>query len=66
MPASLIQAAKRALVTLLVSFAQHYAVNLTINRDSSDADIQKAFKKVSLKAHPDKGGRPGALATLER
>ena len=50
MPVSVIQAAKRALVTLLVAFARHYQVTLTISRESGDADVVKAFKKVVLKA----------------
>jgi hypothetical protein len=64
MPVSVIQAAKRALVTLLVTFARHYQVTLTISRESGDADVVKAFKKVVLKAHPDKGGRAGDASKL--
>ena len=64
MPVSVIQAAKRALVTLLVAFARHYQVTLTISRESGDADVVKAFKKVVLKAHPDKGGRAGDASKL--
>jgi len=64
MPVSVIQAAKRALVTLLVAFARHYQVTLTISRESGDADVVKAFKEVVLKAHPDKGGRAGDASKL--
>eukprot|EP00973_Karenia_brevis_P017977 2470553-Karenia_brevis.AAC.1 len=53
---SAVQAAKRAFVCLLLSLARKYNVSLSINRDSSDRDVVKAFKKVSLKVHPDKGG----------
>ena len=53
------QAATRLLVTLLLTFGRHYQVNLTVSRDSCDKDVVKSFWKVLLKAHPDKGGRPG-------
>jgi hypothetical protein len=56
MPASAFQVAQRALVKLLLSLAQAYQVVLAINRDSAKAAIQKAFRKVSVKVHPDKGG----------
>lgn len=56
MPISLPQAAKRAYVILLCSFARQYEVGLSATRDSSDKDLAKAHKKVLLKAHPDKGG----------
>ena len=61
---SLVQAAKRALVTLLFAFAHQYEVKLVISRESSDSDVVKAFRKVALKAHPDKGGRHGDAAKL--
>ena len=50
-------AAKRALVKLLRTLAVPYGVGLDITRDSSDADVTRAFKKVAAKAHPDKGGK---------
>ena len=52
-----VQAAKRAFVRVLLALAVVYNVSLVITRDSPDADVVKAYKKVSLKAHPDKGGR---------
>jgi hypothetical protein len=64
MPVSVVQAAKRVLVTLLLAFARHYEVRLVISRDSSDKDVVKAFKRVALKAHPDKGGREGDASKL--
>ena len=48
--------AKRELVKLLKSLASKYKLLLELSRDSSDNDVKKAFRKVSLKAHPDKGG----------
>ena len=52
-----VQAAKRAFVRVLLALAVVYNVELLITRDSSDTDVVKAYKKVSLKAHPDKGGK---------
>ena len=57
MPA-LVQAAKRALVSLLLAFARRYEVAISINRDSPDAEVHKAVKKMLRRVHPDKGGRP--------
>ena len=48
--------AKRALVRVLKDLAATYSVALALNRDASDEDVRKAYKKVLLRAHPDKGG----------
>ena len=53
---SAIDRAKRLLVSLLKTLAAAYGVALKLSRDSSDVDVRSAFKKVSRKAHPDKGG----------
>ena len=50
--------AKRALVALLKRLAAKYAVTLSILRDTPDAGVARAYRKVSLKAHPDHGGQP--------
>ena len=47
--------ARRALVKLLLTLASLYSVVVDLHRDSCDADVSKQFKKVFLKAHPDKG-----------
>ena len=52
-PASVL---KRALVSLLLSIAQQYELGLKINRDSPDDDVRKSFRRVILRAHPDKPG----------
>ena len=51
-----LQAAKRALVSLLLTLARAYNVTLDINRDSSDAKVKEAFRKVVRRVHPDRGG----------
>ena len=48
--------AKRALVTLIKSLAALYSVVVEVVRDSDDAVIRGAFRKVSRKVHPDRGG----------
>ena len=53
---SLIDITKRALVTLLRSLALAYGMTLSITRDSPDQDIHSAYRKVSRKTHPDRGG----------
>ena len=50
------QLAKRALVKLLLSLAAKYLVSLNLNRDSMDAKVRAGYKRIMLKAHPDKGG----------
>ena len=50
------QAAKRALVKVLFQLAGQYDLQLKLNRDSSESDVLKAFRRLVLKVHPDKGG----------
>ena len=47
---------KRALVSLLLHLAGVYGVTVSIARDSSDKDVVTAFRAVSRRVHPDKGG----------
>ena len=51
-----LQLAKRALVKVLLTLASKYGVALQVNRDAEDKDVLSAYKRVALKAHPDKGG----------
>ena len=53
---SAVDVAKRALVKVLKALATKYNVKLQLTRDSSQKEVNAAFKKVSLRAHPDKGG----------
>ena len=47
MVVSVVQSAKRILVSLLKGFAKKYGVPLDINRDSEDSEVRKAYRKVS-------------------
>ena len=41
-----------------------YGVQLSVSRESSDGEVVKAWRKVSLRAHPDKGGDAADFARL--
>lgn len=56
MPVSPALAAKRALVRVLLALAALYGVVLSLDREAPDTEVCKAYKRVALKAHPDKGG----------
>jgi hypothetical protein len=56
MPVSRLGSVTRAFVSVLLLLAKKYDLVLAITRDSSPTDLQKAYRKVALKAHPDKGG----------
>ena len=58
--------AKRALVTLLKRLAALYSVTLDLSRDSGDASLRTAYRKVSRKCHPDHGGTPDTESERER
>ena len=51
-----IDVAKRALVTLLRATTALYGVSLTVSRDACDASLRSAYRKISVKTHPDRGG----------
>ena len=57
MPVSKMAAATRAFVGVLLALARSYEVALTVNRDSSPDELLKAYRKLLLKTHPDKGGK---------
>ena len=57
MVVSAAQTARRSLVKVCKSLANIYAVRLEVGGDSRDDVVLKAFRHLSLKVHPDKGGR---------
>ena len=54
---SAIDSAKRVLVALLKNISVVYSLTLSLTWESTDAEIQSAFRKVSKKAHPDHRGK---------
>ena len=56
MPASVAQQMMRAFVKVMVALAALYSVPLNITRDSPDAEVKAALRRLVRKVHPDKGG----------
>ena len=65
MPLSLIQRAKRALVSVLLKLAFDYGVAVDINRESDDRALLQCYRRVVKKVHPDKGGHKKTFQTLQ-
>ena len=53
---SAVDVAKRALVTLLLRVAALYSLTLGVKRDSPDSEVKRAFRSLSKRTHPDRGG----------
>ena len=56
MPLSPLETAKRAFVSLLLRLGRSHAVPLQISRESPDPELLKAYRRISKKVHPDRGG----------
>ena len=56
MPVSAAQKATRAFVKVLTALGRSYGVSVTVTRDSTDACLLRAYRRLLLKVHPDKGG----------
>ena len=56
---------KRVFVTLLFTLAVAYGVTLAVTRDSPDSAVQRAYRKLLLKVHPDKGGTAADAQKLQ-
>ena len=65
MPSSLLTQATRAFVKVLLTLAKAYELALTVTRDSPEKDLLKAYKRVALKAHRDKGGTNKDFKSLQ-
>ena len=50
--ASAIDKAKRALVVIIRALATAYNCCVTVTRELGEADVTKAYKKLTLKVHP--------------
>ena len=51
-----VDVAKRDLVKLLRALAGEHGLQLVLTRDSTNKQVEQAFRRVALKVHPDKGG----------
>ena len=65
MAVSSFTAATRALVSVLLVLARSYLVVWEVNRDSPTEQVLKAYRKVLLKVHPDKGGKKADTQKLQ-
>jgi len=63
MALSPLEKAKRAFVSLLLLLARAHGLALGISRESPDPAVLTAFRRVSRKVHPDRGG---SLAESQR
>ena len=48
--------AKRALITLIKALALAYGITANVMRESPDPAVVSAYRRLSLKVHPDRGG----------
>ena len=58
------QRCKRALVCIILELARIYGLAVALGRDDADDAVNKAFRRVLLKAHPDKGGDANHMQRL--
>ena len=65
MPLSLLQRAKRAFVSVLLTLALDYGVAADVNRDSDDKVILQSYRRVVKKVHPDQGGNKKKFQALQ-
>ena len=66
MALSQLEKAKRAFVSLLLLLARTHGLALGISRESPDPALLSAFRRVSRKVHPDRGGSLTEPQRLER
>ena len=65
MATSKLGVATRAFVVVLLALARSYDLALSVDRDSSEDRLLKAYRKVLLKVHPDKGGNKADVQKLQ-
>ena len=59
------ESATRAFVSVLLLLARSCELALAINRNSSEPELLKAYRKLLLKVHPDKGGKESDQRRLQ-
>ena len=65
MAVSLVQVAKRVLVTLILAVAQQCGVQTSVARESSDDVVETMYRKVVKRVHSDKGGHVADAQRLQ-
>ena len=58
--------ATRALVSVLLRLARAYLLCVDVTRESSEEALLRAYKKVVLAVHPDKGGKKEDAQELQQ
>ena len=58
--------AVRAFVHILLLLAKRYELVLAVNRESPAEELRRAYRKLSLKTHPDKGGKQSDQQKLQK
>ena len=65
MPLSCLVRAQRALVSVLLVLARAHGVVVPVTRESTEAEVAKAYRRVAKLVHPDKGGRKRDFQELQ-
>ena len=55
MPVSALASAARAFASVLLALARAYGLQVGANRESKPEDLLRAYRRLLLKTHPDKG-----------
>ena len=56
---SAIEKAKRALVAIILLLARIYGCRIDVTRDAAEAEVARAYRTLSRRVHPDRGGSTG-------
>ena len=65
MPVSALASAARAFASVLLALARAYGLQVGANRESKPEDLLRAYRRLLLKTHPDKGGKKADLQKLQ-
>ena len=65
MAVSALASATRAFASVLLTLARAYGLQAGANRESKPEDLLRAYRRLLLKTHPDKGGKKADLQKLQ-